>query len=351
MFMKNLFPCKSRKYLITGVATLVILGFVVVGSQGPFLFGASHTANFCDSYHGSVQGVSNFKPACHQLVDSLDSNEKTLLQNATFVKQLQAYLKSTTPNSQVGHILVQLFPTPGNFNPSINAVPSWTLYGDGTIIFDSQAFDVQSLQQAQLTPTEINHILDVIVNQNDFFAESQSTYGEFIPDVGSTQLLVNANGQQKTVTLGEEPQNASDVQTQHVFAIEKFLQNYQPANVHPYVPAGAALLILSSVDGTNLPSWLYTDIQLPQVATEECGTIQVDTCLSNFSQSAVFPIYGTRGQSLLQLAQGQTYSASQGGQGYFMMVLPILPDALASNMVSTTGLSGKNWPLLPGVAS
>jgi hypothetical protein len=343
MFMKNLLPAKSRKYLITGAATLAMLGFIVMAFQGP-LFAASHTSNFCDSYQGSIQGVSNFKTACHQLVDPLTSNEKTLLQNSAFVEQLQAYLKGTTYDSQAGHILVQLFPTPGNINLPFLAVPDWTLYGDGTLIFEPGYGRQFDLQQAQLTPAEVNHILDVIVNQNAFFAASQSSYGQFIPDTGSTQLLVNADGQQKTVSLGVQPQSTLDIQTQHVFAIENFLENYHPANAHPYVPAGVAVLILyhSAVGADKVAPWPYADIQLQQIATEESS-----------QSSTLFPIYGKRGQSLLLLAQYNTYIASQNGQAYDMMIIPLLPDALVSqpdgsHVVKT---SAGNWRLLLGVTS
>ncbi len=249
--MKHLFLDKSSKYRITGVTLLVILGFIVIDSlRGPFSFAASHAPNFCDSYQGSVQGVSNFNTTCHQLVDPLNQDEKTMLQDSTFVTRLQAYITNATTlpthTSAAGrHILVQLLEHGGNAIPCRNGdpFPAWTLYGDGILIFSKQGY-CGPLQQAQLTFSDVKKILGFIVNQNDFFASSQKTYGQSVPDIGSTDLLVSTNGQQKTITLFQEGsflQGTPDVQTQHVFAIAHFLEGYHPANARPYVPTATVI--------------------------------------------------------------------------------------------------------------
>src|SRR5207302_5706489 len=140
----------------------------------------------------------------------------------------------------------------------------WTLYGDGTLLFEPGDGKQFGLQQAKLSPAEVNHILDVIVKQNAFFASSQSFYGQPNADEGSTDLLVDTNGQHKEVTLDDLiPQGTPDLQTQHVFAIEHFLQGYHPANAQPYVPTGVAIFIESFTnDVANTSPWPYTDIKL-----------------------------------------------------------------------------------------
>lgn len=262
--MKRLFIDKSSKYRIARVALPLILGFIAMGSLGaPFSFASSHTPNFCDSYQGSVQGLSNFRTTCHQLVDSLSQDKKTLLQDPTFVKRLQAYLKNSTtltsPTSPAGsyidattlpsstspagrHILVQLLDHVGNMIPCHGTDPFavWTLYGDGMLIFANKGEYCGPLLQAQLTLPQVNSILNFIMNQNSFFATSQVSYGQPVPDIGSRELFVSTNGQQKTVTLYTlmDLQATPDAQTQHVFAIQDYLDNYHPANALPYVSTG-----------------------------------------------------------------------------------------------------------------
>ena len=59
-----------------------------------------------------------------------------------------------------GIILIQLFNVPGFIYPPINAVPTWTLYGDGTLLIHSSAGN--QLQQTQLSTGEIQQLLDKI---------------------------------------------------------------------------------------------------------------------------------------------------------------------------------------------
>lgn len=254
--MKNPLLAKSNKYRIMRRILPAILSFFAMGSlEASFSFASSHAPNFCDSYQGSVQGVLNFNAACHQLVDSLSQDKKMLLQDPTFVKRLQASFKNTpttnaprlpTPNSPAGrHILVQLLEHTGNAIPCQKSepFPVWTLHGDGILIFSDQGY-CGRLLQTQLTLTEVNTILDFIVNQNNFFASSQNFYGPPATDLGTIDLLVSTNGQDKAVTLSEfvggDSPASLDAQTQHVFAIKDFLLSYHPANAQPYISTGGS---------------------------------------------------------------------------------------------------------------
>ncbi len=136
------------------------------------------------------------------------------------------------------HILVQLAKLPELAGAQTHNVPIWTLYGDGTLIFRTDPSD--NLWRAQLSRSEIQHILDVIINQNTFFGHTAQRYGSITSDKDDDKLLltVDANGQQKGVILMSKQTNqvATDIQTTHVFAIEQFLLDYHPLHSILYAP-------------------------------------------------------------------------------------------------------------------
>lgn len=267
---------------------------------------------------------------------------------------------SNTPTAPVsydksaGHIIVRLFNSPGLIYPSVNGVPAWTLYGDGTLIF--KPLTSQVLLQAQLSPTEVQHILDVVVNQNAFFDSTHQTYGRLIPDVGPTLLSVNANSQHKEVKLFATPTTSENTETQHIFAIRDFLLGYHPATEQPYAPPGVVLLALLQTTGLGTATpWPYADISLAQVAAYECSLLRSNTttvCSSN--TTGVYPVYGSRGVTLLTQWRSGTYSlVSQSGKLYRIIVWPLLPEALTvqangSHGVAVAGVNAGIWPLLAG---
>jgi len=129
-------------------------------------------------------------------------------------------------NKASGHIIVQLAKLPELTRAEMHTVPVWTLYGDGTLIFRTDPSD--ALWRAQLAPADIQHILDVILNQMKLFDYTRKQYG----NDNELLLTVDANGQQKKVVMVSEltNQTTSDIQTIHVFAIAQFLLAYQPAH-------------------------------------------------------------------------------------------------------------------------
>ena len=137
-----------------------------------------------------------------------------------------------------GHVLVQLAKLPEHPGAQMHTVPMWTLYGDGTLIFRTDPSD--NLWRAQLSHSEIQHILDVIINQDTFFDSTAQRYGRMTPERDDEELLliVDAHGQHKEVVLASESTNkvAVDIQTTHVFAIEQFLLDYHPVHTVLYAP-------------------------------------------------------------------------------------------------------------------
>jgi len=133
-------------------------------------------------------------------------------------------------NKAPGHIIVQLAKLPELTGAETHTVPVWTLYGDGTLIFRTDPSD--ALWRAQLAPGDIQHILDVILNQGRFFEDIRKQYGSD----DELLLAVDADGKQKEVALLCELSNqiASDIQTIHVFAITQFLLAYHPMHSELY---------------------------------------------------------------------------------------------------------------------
>jgi hypothetical protein len=261
---------------------------------------------------------------------------------------------------EIGHVIVQLFSSPGFIYPPINGIPDWTLYSSGTLIYKSATGN--ELLQAQLSPAEVQQILDVIVNQIAFFSSTRNFYGRMIPDTGSLLLRVSANGQYKEVRLFVEPTSSPDQQTQHVFAIKHFLLNYHPATTQPYTPSGVALLVIPQQRYSHKSStWPYNDISLGQVAAQEClylrfGPNSACSPLTG-SKSGLFPVYGKRGQELLQQWQSGSYTfVSQNNLSYQIFVWALLPDVLSpqaggSQGVLVQGEGAGIWPLLSGSSS
>lgn len=245
-----------------------------------------------------------------------------------------------------GSILVQLFPSPGFIYPSVNGVPTWTLYGDGTLVFVSGASDSPKLSEARLTLDQVQHILDVVVNQNAFFASDKPSYGHIIPDTGATLLTVNANGQSKTVEVYGGPGTPSypgshtDTQTQHIFAIEGFLQSYHPATAQPYVPEGVAVAVYPSANtgqSSLVRPWPNPTVDLAQVAVAECPFLQPGNhcpAIVN-SQAGILPIYGPSGTSLLSQL-GAASHVMQNGATYLVVVWPLMPDVPPPNAHPTS---------------
>lgn len=235
-------------------------------------------------------------------------------------------------DAHTGSILVQLFPSPGFMYPSVNGVPTWTLYGDGTLVYVSgesaSASDSAKLSEARLTPDQVQHILDVVVNQYAFFASDKSSYGRMIPDTGSTLLAVNAAGQSKTVALYGDEGSSPDAQTRNVFAIESFLQGYHPSNVQPYTPHGVAVVVYPA-SGSAQPASTWPDSSVDLAATEaaECPYLQPKPACHTPVDGplGIKTIRGPIGTSLLT-QPGPQATVTQNGSAYLVLVWPLLPD-------------------------
>lgn len=261
---------------------------------------------------------------------------------------------SQTGNVAAGRIVIQLFDAPGFIYPSVNGVPEWTLFGDGTLIFrqNTTPLGQGALVSAHLTLAQVAHILDVVVNQRHFFASNQSSYGHRVPDTGLTLLYVSSGGQQKMVSLAGVASGA-DAQTQNVFAIAQYLQGYAPAGAQPYTPSGVALLAIAQGQASaSDTTWSGDGVSLATVASHECTLLGVAGCAANATQTGVSAVMGANGLRLLRLSPS-TGTYAQAGERYSVVVWPLMPDALhpqpgTSSAVRVVEASGVvvSWPLL-----
>jgi hypothetical protein len=137
-----------------------------------------------------------------------------------------------------GQVLVQLAELSEHAETETYAEPKWILYRDGTLIIRTDPDD--NPWRAQLSPGEIQHILDVIINQDKFFNNTEHSYASITSEGNDDELLltVDANDQRKEIVLVNEPMKrmAIDSQTTHVFAIEQFLLDYHPSHTNIYAP-------------------------------------------------------------------------------------------------------------------
>jgi hypothetical protein len=255
-------------------------------------------------------------------------------------------------STQPGQVLVQLFPSPGYLPPpeTINGVPIWTLFGDGTLIF--QEGDTSTmLRQAQLSPAEVDHLLDTVVNHYQFFASSRDFYGTPLLERGTMLLTVVANGQHKTVALSEVEGTHPDQQTANIFAIQDFLRHQEPTTALPYQPEGVALVAIQARQPTTA-IWLDGELSLAQIATLECPLVNSGSDCSGSSarQAAIKAVYGARAHALLAQLAAPTLT-SQNGRSYQVILWPLLPDALhpapdaSAQLTIAQGGIVEQWPL------
>ena len=226
-------------------------------------------------------------------------------------------------------ILIQLFPSPGFIYPPVNGMPTWTLYGDGTLIFaNGFANGTPKLMETKLATDQVQHILNVVVNQNTFFASDKPSYGRMMPDTGSILLTVNANGQSKAVAIYGSTGSPSDTQTQHIFAIESFLNGYHPTNTQPYMPHSVAVVVYP-VNGPAQSAIPWPDSSLDLAATEaaECPYLQPKpACRTPVDGPlGIKAVQGPIGTTLLT-QPGPQATVTQNSSTYLVLVWPLMPD-------------------------
>jgi hypothetical protein len=255
-----------------------------------------------------------------------------------------------------GHILIQLYSTPGFIYPPIVGIPEWTLYGDGTLLARNlpgqTAAAPSGLVVAHLSADQVTHILDVVVNQYAFFASTRDAYGRPVPDVGATRFTVSVDGKSKTVSLLPQSDPSPDQQTANVFAAAKFVRNYKPASAAPYQPQGVGLLVFKAgAVGSTVPApqaWPFSDVSLATAYAYNCSYLHTGTScpVAPGGSPGLTAVYGARSADILTFLAG-TSTAAQNGAIYRVLAYPLLPDSLHPD-TGAPGLrvmfsSGEQW--------
>ena len=153
-------------------------------------------------------------------------------------------------------------------------------------------------------------------------------------DHGSALLTVNANGQSKTVGVyggpgtPSYPSSHADTQTQHIFAIEGFLESYRPTTAQPYTPHSVAVVVYPA-SGSAHPTSTWPDSSVDLAATEaaECPYLQPKpACHTSVDGPlGIKTVRGPIGTSLLT-QPGPQATVTQNGSAYLVLVWPLLPD-------------------------
>jgi hypothetical protein len=242
-----------------------------------------------------------------------------------------------TYGTGAGHILIQLYNTPGFIYPPVVGIPEWTLYGDGTLLARTlpgqTAATPSGLLVAHLSADQVAHILDVVVNQYTFFASTREAYGRPVPDVGATRFTVNTGGQSKTISLLPQSDPLPDQQTTNVFAAAKFLRGYEPASAAPYAPAGVGLLVIKSAVGGTVPAaraWPFSDVSLATAYAYNCSYLHAGTLCPAVpgGSPGLTAVYGVRSADILSFLASGNNAVTQSGDTYRILALPLLPDSL-----------------------
>ena len=264
-------------------------------------------------------------------------------------------------NAAPGHILVQLFPTPGLLYPPILGIPTWTLYGDGTLVYlasSPSATNPTGMAEAQLSTAQVAQILDTVVNQNAFFSSSRSNYGKGVPDVGETIIVVDVAGRHKQVTASLQEGSSPDQETKNIFAILQYLKTYQVTGAVPYPIHGVALLAFQGGHtGTQTARpWPFTDVDLGGAFAASCTYLPSGTpCpAAPGGQSGLHAVYGTEATNILLFAgSGSSSAVTQNGTLYGLIAYPLLPDSLHPDPGTVAGIQlatnaqFQRAPLLP----
>lgn len=235
-------------------------------------------------------------------------------------------------NTAPGHVLIQLFQMPGFVFPALTAVPEWTLYGDGTLIFraDQPASAPPSgLLAAHLSSHDVNSILDVVTVKYSFYDISKTSYGAPTPDVGGTLLTVDADGQHKQALLQPKPGPSPDQQTKNVFSARDYLRAYHPASAAPYVAPSVALVVYGGVPSQSTTTWPFPDVGLPSAYLLDCGFLHGASCpKASAGEAGVVTVNGPEAQRMLSQIPNGSARYVQAGAEYMVRVVPLLPDAL-----------------------
>lgn len=235
----------------------------------------------------------------------------------------------------------------GGFVPyeyTLKRLPSWSLYGDGTVIVEGPVIEIYpgpalpNLLAFTLTEEAVQAILDAA--QDAGLMDGDASYGyPCIADAADTVFTVNAGGTTSVVSAyaldlsdaGMEPGNCGDVDTEARAKLAEFnrmlgdLQSWLPEGSigpeEPYEPTEMRVFVLQYRGEPELPQpeteWPLSE---PLVAFGEP--------VADGNEARCGVVIGDDLAELLPLAQqaNELTPWTSGGEQYRLIFRPLLPD-------------------------
>jgi hypothetical protein len=219
-------------------------------------------------------------------------------------------------------------------------VPTFTLYGDGTVIFrnpmlgfpapQGSVMTSNPMRTAKLSEEQIQELLVLALGDGGLATARADYANDMVADASTAEFTIDAGGVQKTVSvyaLGLETPNGADAQARAAFKeLADTLSDFDQGGTIPtevYEPETYRGVLLESpgMDAPDLRAWPWTDI------TTEDFTTDADP------DGIAFP-HRTMTTDEIDVLEVQDYEGGFAGlplQGtddklYTMSLRPLLPD-------------------------
>ena len=218
--------------------------------------------------------------------------------------------------------------------------PSFTLYGDGTIIFRNQIQDPlepvgsvflsHPFKTARLTEEQIQDLLTSALGEFGLGAARPNYPNDMVADAGTAVFTVNAGGMAKTVSiyaLGLEVDGVPDPAARVGFArLAERLKTIDSGGVFataPYVPERYRGVLLEGQPGVpDSRAWPWPDIAPADfVSNPDPNAFQFPTRIMSPEEIATLGIEPFQGGF-----QGLTLFGPDDGKVYSFSLRPLLPD-------------------------
>lgn len=221
--------------------------------------------------------------------------------------------------------------------------PSFTLYGDGTIIFRNQLLDplepvgsvspMHPFRTARLTEDQVQDLLTSALGEFGLGVARPDYPNDLVADAGTAVFTVNAGGLKKTISiyaLGLESEGTPDATARDAFAkLAERLQNIDDGGAFAtaeYEPERYRAILLEGQPGVpDAKSWPWADIAPSDfVSNGDSNAFQLPGRVLSAEEVEILGIEpfsgGFGGLTLLGPDDGKVYSLS---------LRPLLPDELA----------------------
>jgi hypothetical protein len=232
----------------------------------------------------------------------------------------------------------------GFISPGANILqaPSYTLYGDNTVIYRPATVDGQAginpgaggampaFMRAQLTVDQVDQLLTFALDDGHL-RSAQENYSHPVPDAGTTTFTIDAGGTNKRVSivgLGMDPSNlGSDAADYRAFEklanrlgqIGAQAQKGQVQSLGQYQPQMYRAVLTQGTPEAAPTAWPWPDLTLDDFSADpsDASTLLGDLTSAQASAVVSVPSGGVNGIGILS-PDGQTT--------YLLGLRPLLPD-------------------------